>query len=124
MKVEDCPKYDTCSAPMCPLSNPEKVIWYADEEICKNREFFDLIWIKNQKKYSKKVKDYSKYFNFKMLKQNCKVTKGIIGLDPNKEEYSQLKKWLAQHPVKKELSKIEKEKVAQRFKKARENLKK
>ena len=52
---KECPKFDTCSAPLCPL-DPElkKRIWYWDEPICKNKKFQKLRWIKKQKSIQKR----------------------------------------------------------------------
>ncbi len=34
-KMEDCPKFEKCSAPLCPLAKEtEGMLWFADEEIC------------------------------------------------------------------------------------------
>jgi len=52
---ENCPKFNTCSAPLCPL-DPElkKRIWFWDEPICRNPEFKNLRWIKKQKSIQKR----------------------------------------------------------------------
>jgi len=121
MLKEDCPKYEACSATICPLDNPgEGSIWYPDDEICKNKDYFDLDWIKNQKKIAKKAKDDSKYFNFQMLNRNCRITKGIVGLEPEKDEGPQLKKWLGLHPAQKKMSLAQRKAVAERFRKYRQ----
>ena len=116
MKVDKCPNYEDCGAPMCPLDEPEKYIFYPDEEICKKHYFG---WIQNQKKIAKKAKDVDKYFTYEMLKVNCKLAKGVVGLDPDKPEALQLEKWLNSHPPKKELTKIQKKVIADRFAKYR-----
>ncbi|MBA7706908.1 hypothetical protein ES703_115767 [subsurface metagenome] len=120
MPKEDCPKYETCSATLCPLNNPEEesAYWYPDEEICRKHPVPD--WVKSQKKIAKKVKDRSKYFTFKMLNRNCRITKGIIGLDPEKDEGLQLKKWLALHPTKKKMSLAQRKAVGERLRKYRQ----
>ena len=43
-----------------------------------------------------------------MLNQNCKICKGILGLNPDKPEESQLEDWLKKHPQKKALSEKQK----------------
>lgn len=121
MPKEDCPRYYTCSATICPLNFPEKSLWYPEEEICKNGDYSDLDWIKNQKKIAKKVKDESKYFNFQMLNRNCRVAKGIIGLDPEKDEGPQLKKWLALHPALKKMSLAQRKAVGEKLRKYRQS---
>lgn len=121
--MENCKHWDVCSAPICPLDtkkNLQGYCWYADEEICRSREFSGLAWIRNQKKIAKRTKDNNKYFNFEMLNRNCRITKGIIGLDPEKDEIPQLKKWLRSHPIMKEMSESQKKIVVKRFKRAKE----
>ena len=114
-----CKYKDKCSAPLCPLEKESLTgIWYPDEEICKLREQqLKNDWIKTQKKIVKKTTNPNFYFNLKMLNQNCVIKKGIKGISPNKPEANQLERWLKLHPSKKELSKKEKEKLKNRFKK-------
>lgn len=121
MKVEDCPNYENCGASMCPLDKPEKYIFYPDDEICKKHH---SKWIKNQKKIAKKAKDVNKYFTYEMLKTNCVIGNGIMGLDPDKPEEPQLKKWFESHPPKKELTNLQKRVIANRFAEYRKKLKK
>jgi len=107
---EDCPKFDKCGAPLCPL-DPESLkdgIWYPDEEICKRKN--TPAWVRAQRKIAKKTQDTDKYFNYAMLSRNCQIRKGISGIDPDKAEEPQLRKWIKAHPVKRELS--EEEKIA------------
>jgi len=124
MKPQDCKKRESCSAPLCPME--EKIenlnlIWYPiSDEICKNKDYSNLGWIKSQKKIAKKAKDESKYFNFRMLNRNCRITKGITGLDPEKDEGPQLKKWLALHPTQKKMSLAQRKAVGERFQKYRQ----
>lgn len=118
MKAEDCPRHEICNASLCPLNNlDERSDWFPDEEVCKNKDYSNLDWIKNQKKIAKKAKDASKYFNFQMLNRNCRVTKGIIGLDPEKDEGPQLKKWLDLHPTMKKMSITQRKAVSERLRK-------
>ena len=121
---KECPRYKDCGAPMCPLDieHLDIVAFYPDEEICKKTPAPD--WVRAQRKIAKKAKDKNKYFTYGMLKRNCRIAKGIVGLDPNKPEAPQLIKWFESHPPKKELSKVEKKIIAKRFKKAREKNKK
>lgn len=121
---KECQYYDDCSAPLCPL-DPESLkhgIWYPDEEICQKRSVPD--WVKVQRRIAKKTSDVDKYFTFEMLARVYKVTQGIVGLDPDKEEKPQLKRWLEKHPpkssVKKELTEEEKAVLRERLKKAHE----
>jgi len=124
MKAKECPRYEACGAPVCPLNFPERFDWFPSDEICKNKNYSNLDWIKNQKKIAKKAKDPDKYFNFRMLNQNCRITKGIIGLDPEKDEDLQLKKWLTLHPAQKKMSLAQRKIVAERFRRYRQLKKK
>jgi len=120
MPREECPRCEACSALICPLNFPEGPIWYPDEEVCKNKDYSNLVWIKSQKKIAKKAKDNSNYFNFQMLNRNCRITKGITGLDPEKDEGPQLKKWLTLHPALKKMSLAQKKAIVERFRKYRQ----
>jgi len=105
-KSDQCRYFDYCSATLCPL-DPEYLkigIWYPDEEICRLKTVPN--WVKIQKKISKRTKDNNKYYTYKMLNQNCKICRGILGLNPDKPEEPQLEEedWLKKHPPKKAFS--------------------
>ena len=72
MRVTECPKFDECSAALCPLDRKHLKIgvWYPDEIVCCK---YYYSWIQNQKKIAKKAKDMDKYFTHEMLKRNCKL---------------------------------------------------
>lgn len=60
MKQTDCPKWEDCSAPLCPLqqNRVDAGIFYPDEEICKRRDFQNLGWIRQAlRDFAKGVKD-------------------------------------------------------------------
>jgi len=119
VKPEDCRHWDYCSAPICPLEDKVKnlnYLWYPDEEICRLATV--PAWVKTQRKILKKHPDKDKYFTFKMLNRNCVIKKGIIGLDPDKEEATQLKSWFKKHPIKRQILEVEKEILRKRLKKA------
>lgn len=82
MKIEDCPSYDGCIAPLCPLdgSLPD-AIWFSNEPICKARGYQRLHWIKAQKKIARIGADG--YFTHRMLENTRRVGKGIGGIDPD-----------------------------------------
>ena len=96
-EVQECTKFDTCNAPMCPLLKKHLGIacWYADEDTCNMKR---AQWLITQKKIAKKAKDNDTYYTFEMLNRNIVVRGGITGLDPDKAEEPQLKKWLTAHP--------------------------
>ena len=120
----ECSRFEICSALLCPLDveNLQNKAWFPDEEYCKKSPVPQ--WVVNQRKIAKKAKDKNKYFTYDMLKRNCRISKGILGLDPDKDEAPQLAKWFKMHPEKRELSVLEKKIIAKRFKKAREEKKK
>jgi len=115
MKATDCKSFIKCSAPICPLDQEslKNCIWYSDEDIC-NRSPSPL-WIKQQKKIVKKCKNPDSYFTFEMLNRNFIVGKGIEGLDPDKEESPQLRKWSKAHRERRELTQLEKEEKRKLF---------
>jgi len=82
----ECPKYRTCSAPLCPLDKEslQKGIWYPDEAICNNERFKDLRWIKIQREIKKKATHPDRCFTYEMLVKIRTVRKSIRGLDPAK----------------------------------------
>lgn len=121
---EKCPRYEVCGAVLCPLDKERLNIgaWYPDEAYCCKIPVPN--WVRVQRKVAKKARDKERYFTYGMLTRNCKIAKGILGLDPDKDEAAQLIKWFGAHPPKKELSILEKKIIAKRFKEAREKNKK
>jgi len=99
---EECKMYEVCEAPFCPLESNSLIIWYAGEEICREREHKSLPWVQTQRKLAK-VKATG-YFTLEMLKQDCFIKAGIQGLDPDKEERPQLQLWFKNHPQKQKIS--------------------
>jgi len=103
MTIEQCPFFDSCNAPICPLDeNKGKVIWFSDEAICKNTEYSGLEFIITQKKISKLNKKHSVYgfFTFKMLNRSLIVKKGLEGLN-EESDFNKLRKyelnWILRH---------------------------
>ena len=95
-----CRIHENCSAPLCPLYMGEKGlsgIWYPDEGVCrKSRNIAS--WIRLQRKIAKRVTpdNVGYYFSFAMLKVPFRVTKKVIGLDPEldvSKEPRQLRAW-------------------------------
>ena len=103
MKAIECPYFDSCNAPICPLDeNKGKAIWYSDEAICKNRDFSDLEYIKTQKKISKLNKKYAVngFFTLKMLDRPLFVRVGLEGLNEesdSKRLRKQEQNWILRH---------------------------
>lgn len=116
MTIEKCNHYETCSAPLCPLDKEslEDGLWFPEEEICRNREFGKLQWVKMQKKIVKKANpDF--YFTFEMLNRNFMVKKNIEGIDPDKPEELQLKRWFKTHRKLEKLTESERQLKAERM---------
>ena len=84
MPSEDCPKFEGCSAPLCPLETGKDGIWYTDEEICNRKEYQKLKWIKKQKQIAK-IKNISPdyYFTIPMLESIKRLSKSIEGINPD-----------------------------------------
>ena len=117
VKPEDCRHWDYCSAPICPLDKVKNLnyLWYPEEEICRLKLKDIPNWVRVQRKIIKKNPDINKYFTFEMLNRNFIVKNGIVGLDPDKDEKPQLKKWLKSHPPKRQISEEEKKVISLRF---------
>ena len=108
MNKLECPYFDSCNAPLCPLDEEglKKAIWYPDEEICKRRGL-NYSWLKVQKKIGRRAK-HGGYFTFEMITHSCRISQGITGLDPDKEEGPQLEKWLRNRSPKRGLRGVSK----------------
>jgi hypothetical protein len=108
-----CPRHEECNVPLCPQdeSSMKNCIWYPDEDICPKVDV--PAWVKRQRKIAKRTgSDFEKgYFNHRMLSVNCRIKKGIWGLDPDKDELEdkQIEKWLLAHPPEKPMSEERKE---------------
>jgi len=85
MNKVNCPKFEDCSAPLCPLDETsiKNGIFYPDEEICQRRDFQTLDWIQKQKAIVRARAPNDKFFNIPMLEAITRVQKGITGIDPN-----------------------------------------
>jgi len=56
IKMQACPSFNTCDAPLCPL-DPEldKRVWFTDEDICKSKRHGSGVrWIKKQRSIVKR----------------------------------------------------------------------
>lgn len=115
---EKCSKFSECEAPFCPITKGslEFGVWYPDEPICTSKKYGGQDWIKRQRKIARRTKDVTKYFLFEMLEKSCRISPGIVGLDPEKEEEAQLQRWLKKHPPKRELTVEEKIQFRERMK--------
>jgi len=67
-------------------------IWYPGEDICGLKECQSLDWIRMQKRIVKKCGNPDYFFNVVMLNAISRVTKGIVGANP--DECHADKKWV------------------------------
>jgi hypothetical protein len=108
----DCKYFDGCSAPLCPRDEGvADRTWFADEDICRLADVPE--WVKRQRKISRKAARGiapGGYFTVAMLKHDCRISKGMKGIDPDgtdKERAADETAWFKTHPV---ITKEEREK--------------
>jgi hypothetical protein len=96
----DCKYFDGCSSPLCPKdAGAADRYWFPDEDICRLAAVPE--WVKRQRKISRKAAQGG-YFTLAMLKQDCRICKGMKGIDPNgtdKERAAEETAWFKTHPV-------------------------
>jgi hypothetical protein len=96
----DCKYFDGCSAPLCPKDEGvADRTWFADEDICRLADVPE--WVKRQRKVSRKAA-MGGYFTLAMLEQDCRITQGMKGIDPDgtdKERAADEAAWFQAHPV-------------------------
>jgi hypothetical protein len=99
-----CKYFDGWSAPLCPKDEGvADRYWFADEDICRLADVPE--WVKRQRKISQKAARGiapSGYFTLAMLKQDCRICKGMKGIDPDgtdKERAAGETAWFTAHPV-------------------------
>ena len=74
-RPEDCPRFNVCSANLCPF-DPQlsERIWYPEEAICTKQGMLkEYPWMKSQRKIARRCKDPDKYFTIEMLKRLSQV---------------------------------------------------
>lgn len=104
LRAKDCPRWDSCSANICPLDLIDNAGWFPDEEICTSRNYSALPWIKRQRKIARKVRNKDFFFTHKMLNHNCIVTVATEGIDPDADfadTETLVKRWIKKHSEKK-----------------------
>jgi len=97
---------------MCPLQEHIEDIWYPFEEIC---TMHSTPWIKRQRKIQNKTKNFDTCYTFAMLNKSITIGRAIKGIDPDKDQNEEEQKWLNKHPVKKEMSEEQKQKLRERM---------
>jgi hypothetical protein len=95
-----CKYFDGCSAPLCPQDEGiADRTWFADEDICRLADVPD--WVKRQRKVSRQAAPDG-YFNLAMLCHDCRIRKGMKGIDPDgtdKERAADEAAWFKEHPA-------------------------
>jgi hypothetical protein len=95
-----CKYFDGCSAPLCPQDEGiADRTCFADEDICRLADAPE--WVKRQRKVSRKAA-MGGYFTVAMLKQDCRIPKGMKGIDPDgtdEERVADEATWFKEHPV-------------------------
>ena len=96
----DCKYFDGCSAPLCPRDEGAAVrTWFPDEDICRLADVPE--WVRRQRKVSRKAV-MGGYFTLAMLEQDCRISKGMKGIDPNgtdAERAADEAAWFKAHPL-------------------------
>jgi hypothetical protein len=96
----DCKYFDGCSAPVCPKdAGQEHTTWFPDEDVCRLADVPE--WVKRQRKVSKKAAPGG-YFTVAMLRHDCRITRGMKGINPDgtdKERAADEAAWFKAHPA-------------------------
>jgi hypothetical protein len=96
----DCRYFDGCSAPLCPKDKDvADRTWFPDEDICRLADVPE--WVRRQRKISRKAA-MGGYFILAMLRHDCRISKGMKGIDPNgtdTERAAGEAAWFTAHPV-------------------------
>jgi hypothetical protein len=95
-----CKYFDGCSAPLCPLDEGvTDGTWFPDEDICRQAHVPE--WVKRQKKVARKA-ELGGYFTVAMLNHDCRITKGMKGIDPDGTDTERARDeaaWFTAHPA-------------------------
>ena len=97
----DCPSYELCSAPLCPLNEDSlrEAVWYPDEDVCRKWHIGrQCRWVRVQRKIARLPDPERRgYFTHAMLDAVGKVSKGINGIDVDKrgDKDEQEATWIA-----------------------------
>jgi hypothetical protein len=100
----DCKYFDGCSAPLCPRDEgAADRTWFPDEDICRLVAVPE--WVKRQRKVSRKAAlgcALSGYFTLAMLEHDCRISRGMKGIDPDGTDAKRAAEeaaWFKAHPV-------------------------
>ncbi len=98
IKPEQCPGYEGCKAPICPLSNTfQKATWFNGESICQARAYRRERWRISQRRIERNAKDRETCFTVAMLSAVRQVRGGMVGLPPEDViDTERVKAWIRQ----------------------------
>lgn len=85
MPETQCPRYEGCDAPLCPLADDlRSLTWFPGEPVCPMRKYARLPWLRKQRRIQalRRV-NADGYFTVAMLETISKVRNGLAGADPN-----------------------------------------
>lgn len=103
----DCPRFDGCSAPICPISEDSmrNCAWFPDEDICPLRDVPS--WVRRQRRIATAAgKDRDRgCFTAAMLSHPCVIGSAIKGLDPESEITARrAQEWISARPATRQLT--------------------
>jgi len=80
-----CPRYEGCDAPLCPLADDlDLITWFPDEPVCPMRKYARLPWLKKQRRIQSLGSTNAEgFFTVAMLETISKVRKGLVGAAPD-----------------------------------------
>ncbi|MCD6599605.1 MAG: hypothetical protein J7L19_03435 [Dehalococcoidia bacterium] len=82
-KRVDCPSYEVCAAPLCPMDiDLGSRVWFPNEPVCRLRKCPG--WVRKQRKIAKLpgIKQ-DRYFTIRMLNSIKQIRKGLQGASPS-----------------------------------------
>ena len=90
-RPEDCPAFEKCEAPLCPLDlGVGRARWFPDEPICRAEKYQELAWINKQRDIRRKLgrKPDIGFFTIRKLRA-VTVNRNLLGIDPDGVHVSQ-----------------------------------
>ncbi|MGA2976370.1 MAG: hypothetical protein ABSF77_13755 [Spirochaetia bacterium] len=123
MSTSECPRFDACSCPICPLDSESAayVSWFPNETVCPRKDFAGLSWIRRQRKivHVLGLSFEAGSFTHRMLLQDFIVRRGLTGLDPDRGSSDRTEAaWLQAHPERKFLTDAQRAVLRARVKKS------
>ncbi|GHT94245.1 hypothetical protein FACS1894141_0550 [Spirochaetia bacterium] len=94
----ECGSFRNCSAPICPMVD-NRAAWFPGDPVCVMQHPPE--WVERHRRIARKVKPGSGIFTRRMLERDCRISKGMKGIDPErplKEWPAMEEKWLEAHP--------------------------